>query len=1082
MNQFDLLHTPLAGRNLIEASAGTGKTFTIAGIYLRLVLEQRLPVGQILVVTFTEAATKELRERIRERLRAAGDVFAGGECADPFLAGLLAKCADPAAARRLLTTALRSFDEAAIHTIHGFCQRMLQENPFESGSLYDTELLTDQQRLLREIAEDYWRISCYGAPPQVLGAALAAGLGPGALLGLAGQRGSDPYVTVIPTATFPDLADGESGEADLAAWLLALKRGFFTYLASELPKRKRLANVRFFEDLLLDLHAALLRPGSLLPFLIRERYRAALIDEFQDTDPVQFRIFAALYPPGDVTPFFLIGDPKQAIYSFRGADIFAYMAAAAETRQCHTLGQNWRSEPGLIQAVNGLFASRPEPFYFPEISFAPVAPAGREPQLLTMAGAPDPSPFRFWFVNRREMGKPINKGDAWEMLPAAVAAEIVRILQDGAAGQLLIGDRPVVPGDIAVLVRANRQARLVQRALRQRGIPSVLCSAGNLFESDEAGELLRFLRAVAEPANEKLLKAALSSDLLGVAGNDLAALLVDEVGWEQVLEEFRRYHELWAGSGCTAMAMSFLAGRHVRSRLLASPGGERRLTNILHCFETLHEAAAAQNLGMEGLIAWLAARIAEEPKREEHEIRLETDEQAVQLVTIHKSKGLEYPIVFCPFCWAEHGGKEEAVVFHDDRRQVVVDIGSPDLAAHRLLAAQESLAESLRLLYVAVTRARNRCYLVWGAFKDAGDSAMHYLLHPGATPAKGQVALTDEALREDLARLVRATGDTIAITPLPPGDGAAYSPPPVTPEAFSCRTFRGVIDHDWRVTSFTAFAGHRAHSPELPDRDEAALAVASLLPAPVIPPTGIFAFPKGAAAGIFFHEIFEKLDFVAARDMAPPLVEELLRKHGFAGDWRNRVCAMVDNVLHIPLGSGFTLAEVPLERRLTELEFFFPLALITSDRLTRVVARWGGRECPATMTDAFTQLSFAQVKGMVRGFIDMVFEQDGRYYIVDWKSNHLGDRVEEYGPLQLRNEMERNLYQLQYLLYTVALDRYLAQRLPEYDYASNFGGVYYIFLRGIDARHGAEYGIYYDCPPQEAIADLATVLMAAGDC
>ena len=1083
MNHFDLLHTPLAGRNLIEASAGTGKTFTIAGIYLRLLLERQLAVGEILVVTFTEAATKELRERIRERIREAEDAFAVGTSSDRLLDHLLQGSIDHAAARRLLTTALRSFDEAAIYTIHGFCQRMLLENPFESGSLYDTELVTDQGGLLREIAADYWRINCYGAPGEAVRAALAAGLGPDALLKIAGRRGGSPFVEVIPRAALPALPkEGKCDPALLADWLLALRRGFFDYLAAELPRRKRRANVRFFEDLLLDLHSALAREGSPLPRLIRDRYRAALIDEFQDTDPLQFRIFDAVYPAGDETPFFLIGDPKQAIYSFRGADIFAYLDAAAGTEERHTLGENWRSEPALVRAVNALFASRGNPFYFDDIRFAEVEPAGREGDILTLDGEPDTAPFRLWFAGRKEVGKPINKGDAWEMLPQAVAGEIARLLHDGADGRLKIGKRGIVPGDIAVLVRAHRQARLVQRALRQRGIPSVLCSAGNLFDSDEAAEILCFLRAVAEPANERLLRSALVTDMVGVSGDDLALLMADESCWERVLAEFRLYHELWGAGGCMAMAMRFLELRRVRRRILSLSAGERRLTNILHCFETVHGAADAENLGMEGTIVWLAERIAEEPKREEHEIRLETDAQAVQLVTIHKSKGLEYPIVFCPFCWAEYGGREAATLFHDEKRTTVVDIGSPELEAHRRQAVQESLAESLRLLYVALTRARHRCYLAWGAFKDAGESAMHYLLHPEAAAVKGQVALGDAEMLADLSRLAGAAGNSIAVLPLPEAGGASYAPPAANPDAFGCRTFNGAVEQDWRVTSFTSFtaaAGHRAQAPELPDRDETPLATEAGRPPAETPPTGIFAFPKGAAAGIFFHEIFESLDFTVADEAAPPLVAELLKKHGFPPEWRETVSGMVMDVLHTRLApeEGFTLAEVPMGRRIAELEFFFPLAFVSPERLKSAAERWTGMELPLDMAELFSRLSFARVKGMVRGFMDMVFEEGGRFYIVDWKSNHLGNRTADYGQAELRREMERNLYPLQYLLYTVAFSRYLHLRVDGYDYDRHFGGVYYIFLRGVDAEGGSQSGIFFDRPPRGVIEDLTEALI-----
>uniref|UniRef100_C6DYD0 DNA 3'-5' helicase n=1 Tax=Geobacter sp. (strain M21) TaxID=443144 RepID=C6DYD0_GEOSM len=1084
MKRFDLLHTPLAGRNLIEASAGTGKTFTIAGVYLRLVLEEKFDVSRILVVTFTEAATKELKERIRNKLKEAENGFLTGAAEDFLIDGLLKSTPDHSEARRLLGSAVRSFDEAAIFTIHGFCQRMLQDNPFESGSLCDTELVTDQGKILMEIAQDYWRINCYGQPEDRIAAAGAAKVSPESLLKLAQRVCGDPNAAVIP--------DPPDDATELDDWLQGLKRGFFDYLRAELPKRKRLKNLRSFDDLLLDLHAALLRPASPLPRLIRERYQAALIDEFQDTDPLQFAIFDAIYPVGHEAPFFLIGDPKQAIYSFRGADIFAYMGAAQATKERHTLLQNFRSEAGLIDAVNTLFASRELPFLYPQIGFNRVEAAPKEKSRLVEAGQRK-APLKLWLAPRKDAGKPINKGDAWEQLPETVAAEISRLLRDGAAGKLTVEElqkdaeesekwvrRAVEPKDIAVLVRANRQAKLMQRALTRRGIPSVLCSAGNLFESDEAAELLRLLSAVAQPGHESLLRGALATELVGVSGTELARLMNDEKGWEEILEEFRGYHDTWNSGSCMSMALQFMEKREVRKRLLAEPMGERRLTNLLHAIETMHQAQVNERLGMEAVIAWLACRITEEPKKEEYEIRLETDEAAVQLVTIHKSKGLEYPIVFLPFCWAEYAGKDEGALFHDEEGRVVLDIGSEQMVEHKAQAAREALAESLRLLYVALTRGKHRTYLTWGAFKDAGDSALHYLLHPGQTPVKGQVTLSDADIRERLDTLAASSAGKIEVLDLPAADLAPYRPNDEKAPDLAPLPFTGEVSRDWRVASFTSLSSHKHHTAELPDRDEES--PIEERPGRDIEPTGIFAFPKGAKAGIFLHKIFEDLDFTRVGEQLSPLVEEQLDKHGFAPDWSQAVRDMVQNVLQAPLGDGgIALAQVGLERRLTEMEFFFPLSHVTSERLREAAARFtaghgaaGVPGFPVDLADLFSRLSFAPVQGMLLGFIDLVFEHGGRYYIVDWKSNHLGNAPGDYGQAALKKEMEENFYPLQYLLYTVALDNYLRLRIPDYHYDRHFGGVFYLFLRGVD---GTGNGVYADRPPRELIVHLAEVLL-----
>jgi exodeoxyribonuclease V beta subunit len=1058
-------------------------------------LERQLAVEEILVVTFTEAATEELRDRLRKRLRSALDAFLAGraEDRDPLAAGLLERLPDHGAAVRLLDRALGSFDQAAVFTIHGFCRRALQENPFESGSRFDTELVTDTAPLLREVAEDFWRRHLYKAPAAAVRRVREAKMEPAGLLQLAAKRASDPFLALLPEVELPPLpADREPTEAELAAWLPALRREFFSFLGRELPRRKRRANVRFFEDLLLDLYQALAgEGGEALAAALRGRYRAALIDEFQDTDPLQFRIFDVLWPAVDAAPLFLIGDPKQAIYSFRGADIFAYLAAARAAERHHTLGENWRSEPALIRGVNALFAGQPLPFLLPGIEFTPAVPAaarwqGEEAQLLTMAGLPDPAPLKLWFIPRTEAGKPLTKEELGESLPRAVAGEIARLLTAGAAGRLRIGDEPLQPAHIAVLVRKHRQARLVQQALALLDIPAVLAGAGNLFEAEEPQEILRFLEAVAEPGRERLLRAALVTDLVGVSGDELARLLADEAGWERVHAEFREYRERWLAGGCLALALLLFARRGVRRRLLGLADGERRLTNLLHCFELLHTIAVEEQLGPEGMVAWLAARIAEADKREEHEIRLETDEAAVQLVTVHRSKGLEYPVVFVPFAWDDSsGGRKDTALFHDGSGRLTLDLGSPELTRHQELARAEERAEALRLLYVAVTRARHRCYLAWGAGKDAGGSSLHHLLHPAAPVVKGQVTLDDGALRADLERLVARSGGSVALLDLPTGAGLPWNPPLLSTAELRCREFTGRIESTWRVTSFTGFASGAEHPVELPERDEGTTGGEPPTEAPQpVEPGSIHAFPRGTRAGIFLHALFEELDFSAGAD--PRLAELAARRladYGYGADWQGAVVGMVERVLRTPLpipGGTLTLGSLYPGDWLAELEFTLPLRFLETADFRETARQWSGLDLPLDLEKLFAGLRFAPVQGMIKGFIDLVFTAGGRWYLADWKSNHLGTTAADYRPERLQAELARHLYPLQYLLYALALHRHLALRLPGYDYDRHFGGVFYVFLRGVDPEREAGWGVFSDRPPRQLITDLERLLVACG--
>jgi exodeoxyribonuclease V beta subunit len=1166
---FQLTETELrTGTSLVEASAGTGKTFTIAGLFLRLILEKNLSVREILVVTYTVAATEELRHRIRNTLAKALQAFSTGASEDAFLRALLARHADQRAdlAARL-DRALYGFDEAPIYTIHGFCQRVLRDRAFETGNLFDTELVTDQTPLLRQLVEDYWRKQFYRAGKIPVIFALKNGLSPENLLPLVRTTLPHPFLKLLspvddqtsdslaaaleaaftslrevwreqkedirnhfgsgakwankpynddeamteafrqldnclsapefspaaldalqlfrksaiaqkvskraklppPEHRFFDLCD------DLARaeerYVIGVKLGALHYVRQELPRRKDELKVQFFDDLLTRLHGALAGSGgSPLAALLRRQYVAALIDEFQDTDPLQYDIFSRVFT-GPENYLFLIGDPKQAIYGFRGADIFTYLKAGQHSDQAYTLKQNWRSEAGLVRSVNAVFSAPALPFVFPGIQFQAVEAKGEADKQPLKVDGRAPPPFQIWFWRRT--GADINKGEADKLLPAIVATEIVELLNGPAA----LGDRKLLPEDIAVLAPENRQAQLVQDALSQRKVPSVLYTSASLFDSREVVETQHVLAAIADPTHESQLMAALGTDLLGFTGSRIESVAKQETEWQQILERFRGYLDLWLQHGFIQMFRSFMQREQVRLRLLAFPNGERRLTNLLHLSEVLHRASIENRLGVSGLLKWISEQ--REPGTqvaEEHQLRLETDEKAVKLVTVHKSKGLEYSVVFCPFSWKganiEHGG-EEQVFFHEHGDgKLVRDLGSPDYEAHKQQARVERLAENVRLLYVALTRAKHRCYFVWGAFRDAATSAPAWLLHPPPKPEPDPVAaqeehfpqLDDNQLLDDLSKLAgQSKGQdgqpTIAVSDLPQAADTTLAVSSSAGPALDYRRFTGVIAHDWRVSSFTSLTANQ--DEELPDHDALGAGARDEPPA-----SGIFAFPGGAKPGTCLHKILEKLEFTQwNQPPASALVQEQLHAHGLpATEFTNVLVETLGKVMTAPLDPGIpglSLSKITPAQRLNELEFYFPLQRISPDMLRALLREHsipGADDASSAEPGGF---SFVPVRGMLKGFIDLMFEFEGRYYLVDWKSNLLGTRVEDYGPAALAGEIRHRHYYFQYQLYTAALDRYLRLRLPGYRYEQHFGGVYYLFLRGIDpARPG--YGIYRD--------------------
>ncbi len=1200
LTRFDISGGALGGAQLIEASAGTGKTYTIAGLYLRLVIEQRLPVEEILVVTFTEAATEELRGRIRGRLREALAVLEGGEApeGDELLASLRARHSRDEAAIINLRDSLRDFDRSAIFTIHGFCRRALREHAFESGASFDARLAPDIEGLRGEIADDFWRAHFYSVSPHIFHYAgqKIRDFGPRYFLGLLRGRPLDPQTRLEPRVEAPDAARMEgvfgslddcygrlreawaAGREGLRALLLSssgrelsgtkyrsdsipkwfeemdsflnggnafaepdcferftsskiessVKKGmsaprhalfdlceelrarrmeasalaegflmhlrveFLGYAARELRVRARRENTRSFDDLLESMHRALAGgERSALAVSMRGRFKAALIDEFQDTDPVQYAIFRTIFGVDSI--LFLIGDPKQAIYGFRGADIFAYMRASEFVEKRHTLEVNHRAEPDLIGAVNTVFSRAVNPFVFRDISFQPAVPSPRRRGEGLHADGGRGAALRLWFLESREGDKSIGKQDAARRIARAVATEIFLLLEAGAEGRLRIDGRALLPGDIAVLTRTNDQARAVQHELFSRGVPGVLYGAESVFASREASELARLLEAIAAPGLDNGIRAALATDIFGYDGGALHELI--DRAWDARRADFEGYRELWARHGFIRMFRAMLEREGVAVRLLSLPDGERRMTNLLHIAEILHRTERALRPGMEGLIKWIHERRQDPGESDEEQLRLETDENAVKLHTVHRSKGLEYPVVFCPFLWdssrinsRRYGSAGGPMVysFHDeaDNNLPVLDLGS-GREEYRRAAERELLAENLRLMYVALTRAKYRCYLAWGKINESDTSAPAYLFHSEGIERSGDVPgslsaavkpKTASALRKELESLAAASGGSISIGALPDGPAGVYTPEAQRAAGLECRAFRGRIARDWRISSYSSMTARRAADEARDFGEEGG-------------PDGeaqagradIFGFPKGARAGRLIHGIFERCDFSDSAGHEE-LVAGIVRESGFDERWRGPLCAMLRNVLAAPLEnrtSHFSLSTIASSERLHELEFYFPLGAATPHDLAGVF-RAHGKGAVSDFAAEIEGLGAGRLRGFLRGFIDMVFRHGESFYIVDWKSNHLGGAAEDYTRERMESEMRRHYYILQYHLYMVALDRYLAARLKDYAYESHFGGIFYIFVRGVDARGNADSGIYYDRPDERLARALCECLTGDG--
>ncbi|EOX4080595.1 exodeoxyribonuclease V subunit beta [Vibrio alginolyticus] len=1175
---------PLHGARLIEASAGTGKTFTIAGLYLRLLLghgsaetRHRVPltVDQILVVTFTEAATAELRDRIRARIHDARIAFARGQSSDPVIQPLLNEFDDHKQAAEILLQAERQMDEAAVYTIHGFCQRMLTQNAFESGSRFNNEFVTDESHLKAQVVADYWRRNFYPLPFTLAGEIRQLWGSPSALLsdisnyltgaplslsvpamkgsladlhtenlkkidGLKAQwrESQDDFLTLISDS---DINKRSYTKKSLPTWLEAVNAWAATettgydypdklekfaqnVLLEKTPKgsapqhavfevietflanpislkapllahaiehcRVMLANAKnqkqwlSFDDLLTQLSASIDTDESeLLAARIRTLYPVAMIDEFQDTDPLQYSIFSRIYLNNPECGLFMIGDPKQAIYGFRGADIFTYIKARNQVSAHYTLGTNWRSSADMVQAVNQVFALPDSPFiYDSDIPFLPVRYSpNAEKRIWTMGGQKQPA-LTYWLQEADD--KPLPKGEYLTRMAEATASQIQTILTQAQQGQacLVNGEKQkaVQAGDIAVLVRTGSEGRMIKQALADQGIASVyLSNRDSVFTSSVAQDLQRLLQAVLTPENDRALRASLASELFALDAASLDALNNDEVVWENVVNEFKEYRKLWVQRGVLPMLRAVISKRHIAERLLeegaSSQGenGERVLTDLMHIGELLQQASNELDSD-HGLLRWLAQSISDAENglggSDDQIQRLESERNLVQIVTIHKSKGLEYDLVFLPFVFS-YREASEAKYYDAANDRTVLDITGNDASMKQ--ADKERLAEDLRLIYVALTRAVYACFIGASPLRNGRStkeptgvhrSAIGYLIQNGQ---EGGINDLHQGLTKQQDEL-----DCVVVADPPQKLEEKYVAPQEEVHDLSAKELQNPIDRNWRITSYSGLVKQGSHHTEhdatieitgfdidsSEEQDEADL---------VEPERSIFTFPRGARPGTFLHSLFEEIEFTqpATTEENTQIILGLMESEQLDEEWLPILQQLIDTVLATPLdGKSLLLNQKAPSQRLVEMEFLLPIEVLSAPALNRVIQRHDPLSAKAG------DLGFQTVQGMLKGFIDLVFEHQGKYYVLDWKSNHLGDDVTSYHGEALKSAMADHRYDLQYQIYALALHRFLHSRLANYQYEQHFGGVYYLFLRGMDGQ--SDHGIFAAKPTFEFLQEM----------
>ncbi len=1167
--KLNIFEAPIQGISLVEAGAGTGKTYNIASLYIRTILEKELMPSNILVLTFTNAATAELKLRLRQRIKDSIDVLQSGNSDDEFLSELSNRF--DSTVIPLLKKALYEFDEAEISTIHGFCQKLIRENALTFNISPEFEVLSDDSNLLQEMIDKFWRTffqpseSDFQKSVQLF--VVDSELTPDKLWDYVKARMNKNYSILVPDTkeldeleihfnkvkkafkaikhvfeaektsllslyesgvmngvkyrtTFPDYIK------DFSRWLSSeivplkpyhkinlfsglpedwVKKGNpapefdfvnlvndyldalepFKHLSTSVIKKairlvikeyeseKSRLEILTYDDLLQKVAERTHSSSSGLASILRAKYPVALIDEFQDTDPIQYSIFKPVYSQSESTALFMIGDPKQAIYSFRGADIYTYIRAKkdASSEQVYLLEENYRSNPGMIEAVNKLFVQQENIFLMDEVDFNPVHfPDSRNPEKGFLTKDSDNiTPLQFLSLSPEST----LAQDIRQAVSDSVASEVVKLLSEN----YRIDDKKVKPSDIAILVDSHSEAAEIQSSLTDVGVKSILRSRNSVFKTKESEELHLILSAIADLSFEDQIRAALATEAIGFTASAIINVLENEAAWSKVYDQFQKLNKLWRTKGFSVMIEELIQTFDIEQNLAGYENSERRITNVQHIIELLRQVNNEHKYSPSALLRYFRNKQSDSSNESDEElIRLESDADLVQIVTIHASKGLEYPIVFCPYLWKSMKTKDEKPFSFSDSGKTYLDLGSEEGVRneHRLNKQKDDLAEEIRLSYVALTRSRSACFVY---VLDEPGSEFSSLSALAEGPGIIEQRLRDKLLNNsraykklhseesfNLMEGIKSFANESMIELRKGSDEksrfeSAESSGLKIPPAQSFK--RKDMNEFPAITSFSALSNQLVDVDSTLgdyafDYDE--VAVSEEEKESVGRELSRFTLPKGAHTGTLLHTIFEGIEFNNLKSI-PSVAEEELERLGFEDLWKSTVEKMIEDSISLALIGDFKLSELKKGDYLVEMEFHFPVNRISANRLLTTIRN----EDEVTDNEP--------IDGYMKGFIDLIFKHNDQYFILDYKSNYLGDTQEDYASEQLDKEIQHSNYDLQYHIYTVALHRFLAQKIENYSYEKHFGGVIYLFLRGVDKDKKGS-GVFFDKPDFDVIEEL----------